>query len=492
MSSAMAPLDSQLSVDLLTRIQIDRSCRQTVIWFYASAVFWLLAGSLLALVASVKMHAPSFLVGSDWLTFGRVRPAHLNAMIYGWASMAGIATLLWLQARLTRTRLPFRVALSSSAIIWNLTVAAGTVSILAGYGTSIEWLEMPTWALGFFGFCLAIVMAASLKMFYNRKVEHTYVSQWYLFGAVFWFPFLYVFAVALSNASNVTGVARATANWWFAHNVLGLWLTPIGLASAYFFIPKVIGRPVHSYHLSLLGFWSLALFYNWAGTHHLIGGPLPAWVITVGIVGSIMMLVPVTTVAINHHLTMVGYFHYLKTSPTLRFFVFGAMSYTVVSVQGSFQALRSVNEVTHFTHYTIAHAHLGVYAFYTMMMFGAIYYVLPRLTRSEWSSARLIKVHFWTTAVGVILYFVSLSWAGVNAGRMMNDSNIPFLRIVQYTKPFLQSRSVAGTLMTIGHVVFAFLVFRILRESTVPLPGPTIFGARRKSGRATQPVGDTL
>ena len=137
--------------------------------------------------------------------------------------------------------------------------------------------------------------------------------------------------MALSCPFRKSGLPDAY-NWWFAHNVLGLWLTPIGLASAYFFIPKVIGRPVHSYHLSLLGFWSLALFYNWAGTHHLIGGPLPAWVITVGIVGSLMMFVPVITVAINHHLTMVGNFHYLKTSPTLRFVVFGAMSYTVVTV----------------------------------------------------------------------------------------------------------------------------------------------------------------
>jgi cytochrome c oxidase cbb3-type subunit 1 len=493
MSDVIAAPDPRLTSDLLTRIQIDRSCRQTVVWFYTGAVFWLLAGSLLALVASLKMHLPFFLDGAAWLTFGRVRPAHLNTMIFGWASMAGIGTLLWLQARLSRVRLPYRLALPATAIIWNLTVAAGAISILSGYGTSIEWLEFPPWALGFFGFCLAIIMAASFKMFRDRKVAHTYVSQWYLFGAVFWFPFLYTFAVALSNAYNVTGVARATANWWFAHNVLGLWLTPIGLASAYFFIPKVIGRPIHSYHLSLLGFWSLALFYNWAGTHHLIGGPLPAWVITVGIVGSIMMLVPVITVAINHHLTMVGNFHYLKTSPTLRFVVFGAMSYTAVSIQGSLQALRSVNEVTHFTQYTIAHAHLGVYAFFTMIMFGSMYYVLPRLTRCEWSSAPLIKLHFWTSAVGVTLYFVSLTWAGWNEGRMMNDASIPFLRIVEYTKPFLASRSVAGTLMTIGHVTFAFLVLRILRGCTVPMLGPTLLGGgRRKRVRIVQRSGGNL
>ena len=209
----------------------------------------------------------------------------------------------------------------------------------------------------------------------------------------------------------VSGAAWATTNWWYAHNVLGLYITPMGLAAAYYLIPKVTGQPIHSYHLSLLGFWANALFYSWIGTHHLVGGPLPAWIITVGIVGSIMMFVPVITVAINHHMTMVGRFHLLRTVRRCDS-VFGAMCYTAVSFQGSIEALRSVSQVAHFTHYTVAHAHLGMYAFYTMIMFGAMYYVIPRLTRNEWSSPRLIKVHFWTCALGIGLYFVALSWAG--------------------------------------------------------------------------------
>jgi cytochrome c oxidase cbb3-type subunit 1 len=274
------------------------------------------------------------------------------------------------------------------------------------------------------------------------------------------------------------GVVKAAANWWFAHNVLGLWFTPIGLATAYYLIPKVLGRPVHSYHLSLLGFWTLAIFYNWAGTHHLIGGPLPAWLVTVGIVGSMMMFVPVITVAVNHHLTMVGNFGKLKVSPTLRFVVFGAMSYTAVSVQGSLTSLRTINETTHFTHYTIAHAHLGVYAFFSMMMFGAMYYIMPRLLNSEWHSARLIRVHFWTTAAGIAFYWIGLTWGGVIQGLMMNNPDIPFLDIVAKMNPYLHSRSVAGVLMTIGHISFAVLVWKMIRRQGALLRGPTLLSER--------------
>ena len=457
------------------RYTIDASCRQVVLLWYASAVFWLLAGSLLALLASIKLHAPYFLADAAWLTFGRVRPAHLNTMVYGWGSMAGIGTLLWLQARLSRVRLPFAEALWLFAWYWNASIAYGVGSILWGESTSVEWLEMSPYSAVALIAAFVVLTVTSARMLLSRRVQHLYVSQWYLFGSVFWFPVLYALGLLLIFAGAAPGTVKGVANWWFAHNVLGLWFTPIGTATAYYLIPKVLGRPVHSYYLSILGFWTLALFYNWAGTHHLIGGPLPAWLISVGIVGSVMMFVPVLAVAVNHHMTMVGNFARLRSSPTLRFTVFGAMAYTLVSVQGSLTALRSVNRVTHFTHYTVAHAHLGVYAFYTMIMFGAYYYVMPRLCGREWWSARLIRWHFWCTALGITLYFVPLTWAGIFQGRMMNDPDVPFMQIVQYLQPYLQGRSVAGALLTVGHLAFATLVVQMLRGKGAAMPGPTLF-----------------
>ncbi len=331
---------------------------------------------------------------------------------------------------------------------------------------------MPGYAAYILFIAYALIAVWAVITFRFRREKHLYVSQWYLMAALFWFPWLYSAANMMLVINPVRGTVQAAVNWWFAHNVLGLWFAPIGLGAIYYFIPKVIGRPIHSYSLSVLGFWSLALFYSWAGLHHLIGGPLPAWMITISIVASIMMVIPVVTVAINHHLTMVGHFKQLKYSPTLRFIVFGAMSYTAVSLQGSSMAIRSLNKVTHFTHYTIAHAHLGMYAFFTMTMFGSMYYIVPRLVQREWPSARLISVHFWTTSLGILLYIVPLSVGGVLQGLAMNDPNVPFLKTVELTKPYLITRSISGMIIAVGHVAFFWNFAWILARRLQPYEPP--------------------
>lgn len=483
------PDDSEASVEAVA--EIDQSCRQVVLVWYTSGVFWLLFGTVMALLASLKLHWPEFLGGSAWLTFGRVRPVHLVTMAYGWGSMSGIGTILWLLARLTKQRLVWREGLYLLAIYWNILMLIGSISILAGYSTGVEWLEFPWWFSVPIGLGFLMLSAVTFRMLSSMKSSHYYISLWYIFGATIWFPILYVGSNLLIHFSLAQGMAKMSANWWFAHNVLGLWLTPIGLATVYYLMPKVIGRPVHSYYLSILAFWTLAIFYNWAGSHHLVGGPVPAWIITVGIVGSMMMFVPVICVGINHHMTMVGHFGKLKYSPTLRFTVVGAMAYTAVSVQGSLSALRSVSEVAHFTHYTIAHSHLGVYSFYTMVIFGAMYYIMPRLVEREWISAGLIKFHFWTTFIGGAIYFVGLSWGGVIQGMMMNDPDVPFIDIVTRMVPFLLSRSVAGTLMASGHIAFAFLFWKMLRREGEWLHGPTLFRRRKREPKLAT-AGDSL
>lgn len=485
---ALTPSDSGNSAEGKALLaEIDASCRRPVLFMFGNSLLWLFAGTVFALVASYKMHAPDFLTEWGWLTFGRVRPAHLNAMVYGFASQAALGVAIWLLCRLCRV--PFmQVGLVLVAtVFWNVGVTIGVIGVLTGDSTSIEWLEMPTYAGGVLFVAYALIAIWAVIIFRYRRERHLYVSQWYVLAALFWFPWLYAAANLMLLVIPVRGTVQAAVNWWFAHNVLGLWFTPIGLAAIYYFIPKVIGRPIHSYFLSILGFWSLALFYNWAGIHHLIGGPMPAWLITVSVVASVMMVIPVVTVAINHHLTIVGHFHTLKHSPTLRFIVFGAMSYTVVSLQGSSMAIRSLSEVTHFTHYTIAHAHIGVYAFFTVVMFGSMYYIVPRLAQREWPSARLISVHFWCVAIGIILYVVPLSVGGVLQGLALNDPDVPFLKIVALTKPYLVTRSLAGVLLTVGHLAFignfVWLLARRGQAYSPPVPfiaaglGPTPLAA---------------
>ena len=457
------------------RRAIDLSCRVPVLYFAVSAAFWLLVGSALAILASIKLHSPYFFTGSPELTFGRVRMAHLQAVGIGWSAMAGMGGAIWLMSRLTRAVLIYPKLLVLAGTLWNIGMILNIVGTLGGDAQSVEWLDAPPYVAPFLVASIGIVAAWTIATFRRRREPHVYVTQWYIFAAVFWFPWLYTVAVLMIFWMPATGVVQPVVNWWFGHNYLGLWLTPIGVGAAYYLIPKIIGRPIHSYYLSILGFWSLALFYSWAGMHHLIGGPIPAWLSTASTVGSMMMFIPVIAVAINHHMTMVGHFHRLKYSPALRFTVFGAVTYTAVSFQGAVESLKDFSEVAHFTHYTVAHAHLGAYGFFTMVMFGLFYYMVPRLTGREWASPALIRAHFWCDAVGITLYFVSLSVGGWWQGRMMNDPNVPFANIVEYLMPYLFARSVAGILMTIGHVAFAGLLVANLLGWGRQRGGPTFF-----------------
>lgn len=458
--------------------QIDQSVRLPAILFLSSAVIWLMIGTILAMISSIKMHNPEFLANYEWLTFGRARSAHLNAMIYGWGNNAIFAVGLWLMARLSRCAVRHGGLLLVAGIFWNIGVTIGIVGIMAGQLTSVEWLEMPPYVAPLLTFSYALIGVWGVLTFRYRQVEHVYVSQWYILGALFWFPWLYAIAQLMILWIPARGTVQALTNWWFAHNVLGLWLTPMGLAAAYYLIPKVLGRPIHSYYLSVLGFWSLALFYNWAGVHHLIGGPIPVWLISAGIVASVMMVVPVLVTAINHHMTVVGNFRAVWYSPTLRFVVFGAISYTAVSLIGSAMALRSVNEVTHFTQFTVGHAHHGVYAFFTMVMFGSIYFMMPRLLYREWPSATLIRVHFWCCAIGITIMLLALHIGGWIQGLQLNNADIPFLEVTQNLVPWLFSRTVSGILLSIGHIAFFINFFWFLKggKATESKDGPTLFG----------------
>jgi len=477
LEAAARPVDRELVA--LERARIDASARKPVLFFFGTALLWLLFGTVLALAASFKLHTPGFLAGHDWLTFGRVRPAHVNVVVYGWSSLCGFSVIVWLMARLAWAEVRYPSLLLAGGVLWNLGVAIGTVAILAGQGTSVEYLEFPIYVPPILVAGYALISIWSIVIFRDRREKEVYVSQWYILGALFWLPWLYITANMLLFWFPVGGVVQASVLWWFGHAVMGLWFSPLGLATAYYLIPKVIGRPIYSYYLGIIGFWSLALFYVWLGAHHLVGGPFPAWLITAGIVGSLMMFIPVGATAINHHMTMIGHFSKLKYSPTLRFVVFGAMCYTAVSVQGSFEALRDVNLVTKFTHYTIGHSHLGLYAFFSMVMFGAMYYIVPRLTGWEWASPRLIRIHFWCAAIGVTTYVVLFTWGGWYQGVQLSQPDsqgkaVPFMEVVRYTVPYLIGRSVAGGLIAVGHIAFAILfVLNLMRYGT-RRQGPTL------------------
>jgi cytochrome c oxidase cbb3-type subunit 1 len=454
------------------RALIDASTRVPVLMFYASAMVWLLIGTLLAGFVSFKLHSPDWLSDVSFLTWGRLRPVHMNIMVYGWASMAGMGTAIWLMARLCRTTLRHPLLLVTGAWFWNIGVAIGITGILMGYSTGYQWLEFPPYAALILLLAYALIISWAVLMFRFRRGEQIYITQWYLLGAFLWFPWLYAAAQAMLFIVPVQGVMQAAVGWWYANNLMFLWLGAIALGTAYYMIPKVIGRPVYSYHLATIGFWTYALFSSWTGMQRLVDGPFPAWMITASISATILTMIPVATVGLNHHMTMQGYFPVMRYSPTLRFTVFGAMSYTVFSIVGLLISLRSTARYLHFSEASVAYSHLGLYAFFTMIMFGSMYYIVPRLVGREWRYATLIKLHFWASAYGIGLMSLMLLVGGLAQGASQNDPSLPFIESVQSALPYLRGRTLAALLLTTSHFIFAYhfglMLFGLGRTSTVP------------------------
>ncbi len=459
-------------VDQVERVLIDASTRVPVLMFYASAIVWLLIGTLMAGFVSFKMHAPDFLSNISFLTWGRMRPAQMNVMVYGWASLAGMGTAIWIVARLCRTTLRHPLLLVAGAGFWNFGVLLGVGGILAGEGTGYHWLEFPPYAAIVLFVAYTLIISWAVLMFRFRHGEQIYITQWYLVGAFLWFPWLYAAANLMLFVVPVQGVMQAAVSWWYGNNLLFLWLGAIGLGVAYYMIPKVIGRPVYSYHLATIGFWTYALFSSWTGMQRLVDGPFPAWMITASIAATILTIIPVATVGLNHHMTMQGYFPLMRYSPTLRFTVFGAMSYTVFSLIGVLISLRSVARYANFTETSAAYSDLGLYAFYTMIIFGSMYYIVPRLVGREWRYASLIKLHFWGSAYGIGLMVLMLFTGGLLQGANMDNPTLPFSQAIQTVLPYLRGRSLSWILLIVANFGFAFhfglMLFGLGRTSTVP------------------------
>lgn len=465
---------SRSSSSALEAPALERRYRFLLLFMFVSAAFWLVFGSFFGLIASLKLHLPEFLVSQDVLTFGRMRTMHLNSVIYGFLSLSGVGVAYWVVPAMFKTTARLVKLALIGAMLWNVSLFLGVGAIAHGWTDGLEWLEIP-WqidiGLAIAGALLAIPLVVTAR---HRHVHHIYVSGWYYLAGLMWFPVLFL----LANVPGIHhGAQQATTNWWFAHNVLGLWLTPLGLGAAYYFLPKIIGKPIYSYRLSLIGFWALALFYSQVGMHHLIGGPVPTWVVSLSVVQSVMMIVPVIAVAINQHTLSLGNPWAIKESLPFRFIAVGAIMYTLASVQGSMEAIRAINTITHFTHYTVGHAHMGAYAFVAWVLFGAMYYILPRVVGQEWPSRGGIALHFWLVFIGFVIYFVALTIGGWLQGLAMLDPARSFLESMELTKPYLTARSIGGGLMTFGHLVFVYNFIQLWRRSRSYLNSPSVANA---------------
>ena len=448
---------------------IDASCRLPLVVLFLCAAVWLMIASAFALIASLKFHAPGFLADCAWLTYGRVRPAGFNCRLYGFCLPAGLGVALWLLARLGRTRLALPWLITVGAVCWNVGVAAGVWGILAGGSTGFETLEMPRYAarLVLLGYLMIAVWGA--LTFHQRRERQLFVSQWFLFAALFWFPWIYSTANLLLLTFPVRGMAQAVIAWWYSENLLVVWLGLVGLAAIFYFLPKLTGRELHSRYLALFTFWMLILFGSWGGIPE--SAPVPAWMPVSSAIARGLGVILIIAVVMNVHGTLEGKCSRLMAHPSLRFIGFGAGAFIVGGLVSAASAFPQVCQITQLTWFTVAKGLLNYYGFFAMVMFGAVYYIAPQLLGLEFPSARLVRAHFWTAAAGIVLFVVPLAAGGILQGFRLQHANILFTDIAQGTLPFLRASTTGDLLIALGHLMFlgnlAGLVIRFYRARAV-------------------------
>ncbi|MBP7950107.1 MAG: cbb3-type cytochrome c oxidase subunit I [Verrucomicrobiales bacterium] len=439
--------------DILQRAAIDKTTRLPVLFFYTSAAVWLIIASLLGLISSFKQFAPG-LFDYEFLNFGRSQPAFINALIYGWAMQAGFGTIIWIMARLCRVALKNPITILVAGHFWNLGVTIGVFGILSGNGTAAKWLEFPpaVWPILLLSYLLITVWM--VVMFTARRKGHVFISQWYILAACFTFPWAYFTANLVINTLKGAGVMGPATASWYAGNLTFLWMVPVGLASAYFIIPKIVGRPIYSYHLAKLAFWTLLAVGGWTGIQEHLGGPLPAWMTAVSGGAQFLMLIPVVAVGINHYRTVEGNHDLIQFSPALRFTFFGAVGYSVAC---GVMAILGTATIGRFGQYSIAGdgaSFLAVYMFFTMMMFGAIYFIVPRVTGCEWLSGSRIRFHFWASAYGSIavatLLVVGGLFYGSSAANWDRDFHVP----VELARSFRIGTTIGWVFLLVANVSF--------------------------------------
>ena len=510
-------------------VVVDDSVRLPVLLFLISSLGWLVLGSALSVFAQLKLNVPdltalepdwttggdnlvervingtlAFIAGfihlfhpllagatdAAWLTVGRMVPAAAASMTYGWAASAAIGVGLWLLARLGRDPLRQGGVLLAAWLLWNLGLTLGVSAILYGQATSFHTLEFPRYVFPLLFTAFIFIGIWAVLLFRNRQFEETYISQWYALAAFLWFPWMYATAQLIVFFLPVQSAAKSIVAAWYAHSLVTTFFVPLALAFAYYLIPKVTGVTIHRYRLAKLGFWTWLLFSSWAGTYDLIGGPIPAWLSSVAIVASLLTVLPLWVIMTNLTGTMKGRYGGMRHSPSLRFVVVAVFCFLGATVAAALMGFRSVNETVHFTLVTAAGGHLLMYGFVSFTLFGAIYYIVPRLLGTEWASPALIRSHFWYATVGLGLIVASSALGGLVQGLGLDDPKIPMIAVLSFVKPFFAANLVATLLMLVGHVCltasFSLIVVRIGYAATQRRP------AVAKAATAPAEVGSEL
>ena len=423
--------------------------------FFASALGWLIISSVLGLIVSLKLQLPSFMAGCEWFTYGRLEILQRNAFTYGWIANAIFGVNLWIMSALARFEFKDSWLAGCGWLAWNLTLTFGLGAILLGHLNGYSLLEMPKEVAPalFISFLFAALWPA--VAFVRRPTGHVFVSQWYIIGASFVFPVAYAITQMLVLWYPTSGVLQALIHSWFIQNIQLLWISASAISATYYFISKESGRTISAYYLATIGFWTYFLFAGWTGPSTMLGAPIPVWIQSIGVITSLMMLVPIIILGINFFGTL-SYsrgFSGAWNNTTLRFVLVGIVSFAVSSALTIIYSTRSLNAILRFTDFTVGQQQLASYGFVSMVLFGAAYYILPRITGAFWPSAKLVHLHFWSCAIGGLGLALHLLICGYPT-----NHNGP----VSYYIPVI----FFVALQLVGHVAFAINAYGMLSAST--------------------------
>lgn len=434
----------------------DQVLASVLVGYTICATFWLLFATAVGLLLAFKFGAPDFWPG-EWLTFGRLRPIHTNATFYGFASLALVGMSYYVAARSSGARLYSARLAWIGLLLFNVAAIAGTIALDLGFSDgSLEYREWPVPIRMIFAAGLVVTAWNLIGTVLARNTDAIYLSNWYIIGGALWTCVLQLVAILPWYQY---GLGQVSVSGFYMHNAVGMWFTTITLGVLYYAVPKLLSRPIYSYQLGVLAFWTNLIFYPIIGAHHFLFSPLPWWLQTTAIVFSVAMLVPVWGGSANFLLTMRGSFGQLAHSYPLMFIFIGVIGYLVGSTQGTFEAFRSLQEVWHLTNFTVGHSHLTMYGFVTFAIWGGVYALLPLATGKAPSQIGL-GMHFWMAVVGSFIYVISLSVGGTIQGLDWIHGR-PFIQSVVDIQSYWVWRGVGGALMFLSHLVFAWNVWRM-------------------------------
>jgi len=446
--------------------------------FTIATVVWGVIGMLAGVFIAAQLAWPALNFDIAWLSYGRLRPLHTNAVIFAFGICGLFATSYYVVQRTCQVRLFSDKLAAFTFWGWQLVLVSAAITLPMGFTRGKEYAELE-WPITLL---IAVVWIAYAVVFFGtlikRKVKHIYVANWF-FGA-------YIIAVTLLHVVNgasmpvsmwksysaYAGVQDAMIQWWYGHNAVGFILTAGYLGMVYYFIPKQAERPVYSYRLSIVHFWALIFTYMWAGPHHLHYTALPDWTQSIGMVFSLILLAPSWGGMINGIMTLSGAWHKLRSDPLLKFMIVSLSFYGMATFEGPMMSIKTVNALSHYTDWGIAHVHSGALGWVGFITMGSIYYLIPRMSgKREMWSMRLVDLHFWVATVGVVLYIASMWIAGVMQGLMWRAVNADgtltytFVEGVKATYPYYVIRFTGGLLYLGGMVMMAFNTFKTMQDA---------------------------